>query len=79
MEKKKNRDDSISFIRVISMLMIILTHLVAEVDSIHFLGQISSVAVYTFIFISGYLFGKKDIYNPFKWLLKRLSRIMIPT
>ena len=76
--KNKNRDESISFVRVVAMLMIIFTHLVREVDSIQFIAQITTVAVYVFIFISGFLFGKKEVHNPLNWIIKRLSRILIP-
>lgn len=76
--ESKSRDGRISFIRVVATLMIIFTHLIAETDNLKFIAAITTVAVYTFIFISGFIFGKKKIHNPLKWIMKRLSRILIP-
>lgn len=72
------RDNGISFIRVVSMFIIIATHFITEIDSISFMGQITNAAVNTFLLISAYLFSKKDILKPSQWLGKRLKRILIP-
>lgn len=72
------RDNGISFIRVVSMFIIIATHFITEIDSISFMGQITNAAVNTFLLISAYLFSKKDILKPTQWLGKRLKRILIP-
>ncbi|MCB2312031.1 acyltransferase [Clostridium tagluense] len=75
---KKKKDQSISLVRVLAMFLIILCHIVEEFQSIEFMGQIFNVGVSTFIFISGFLYGKKDIDNTRSWLIKRLMRILIP-
>lgn len=73
-----NRDSGISLVRVLAMLSIILCHILAEFDSVRFLGQVFNVGVLTFIFISGYLYGKKDVKHIGSWLYKRGIKILIP-
>lgn len=62
------------------MFMIIICHLVQEFDNqyIQMTSQFFNVGVFIFIFISGYLYGKKEIKNSRKWLLNRFIKIMIP-
>lgn len=54
---KKEKDITVSIIRVLSMLMIILDHLLPwkGIDNEHLL----SVGVEIFLFISGYLYGDR--------------------
>lgn len=73
------RDNSISLIRVASMTLIILTHILSEISQIAFLAHITTAAVYTFLFISGYLFGTKKITDSKKWMKKRMTRLLVPS
>lgn len=69
----KEKDYSISFVRVVSMFLIILTHILNQISEVAFLAQVTNAAVYTFLFISGYLFGTKPINNNKVWFKKMLK------
>lgn len=70
------KDSAISFIRVISMLFIIICHLAFYHSSV--VGQLFNVGVPIFLFISGFLYGKKDINTWLNWSKKRWISLMIP-
>jgi peptidoglycan/LPS O-acetylase OafA/YrhL len=77
---RQNYTFSIKVIRIISMLMIILCHILSEFQN-NFCNQLSqffNVGVFIFIFISGFLFGEKEIGNIKNWYKKRLIRIFVP-
>lgn len=59
------------------MVMIIICHIGTAVDN-SAIGQIFQVGVQLFIFISGYLYGRKDIPQGFHWLKGRFLRICLP-
>lgn len=77
---KKNKDVSIQLIRVIAMLMIIFDHILAYINIPlkSLILQLMNSGVFIFLFISGYLYGKKTISNWGKWFVGRVSRICIP-
>lgn len=79
MSKTIQRDYGIVLIRVISTFMIIITHLIREIPEISFAAQFTNLFIYTFLFISGWLFGRKEITNSYQWIKKRLIRILIPS
>jgi fucose 4-O-acetylase-like acetyltransferase len=66
----------ISYIRVFSMLTVILTHYLSWVNVYTF--QINTIAVSSFLFISGYLYGNKSIDNRKEWIKKKINRVLIP-
>lgn len=68
----------ISLTRSTAMLLIILTHFFSEISSLRFIGQVTNSAIYTFLFISGYLYGRKDILSFKKWIVQRWIKIMTP-
>lgn len=72
------RDIRISLIRVIAMFSIVICHIVQEYGKISFMGQIFNVGVFVFIFLSGFLYGRKNIVSIKDWILRRVIRIMIP-
>lgn len=74
------KDFVIQITRIVAMIMIIVCHLVQEFDNkyIQMTSQFFNVGVFIFIFISGYLYGTKNIDNPKKWIWHRLTKIMIP-
>lgn len=74
------KDFVIQITRIVAMFMIIVCHLVQEFDNkyIQMTSQFFNVGVFIFIFISGYLYGAKQIENPKKWLFNRFIKIMIP-
>ncbi len=68
------KDLSIQIIRVVSMFSIILCHLVTN----HVIGQFLTFGIYTFLFMSGYLYSEKNLGNKKMWLLKQYKKITIP-
>lgn len=70
----------ISIVHVIAMILVLLAHLVQE--SSNFLvtqtAQIFNVGVFLFLFISGFIYGHKDIKDKKEFYLKRAKRILIP-
>ena len=72
---------SIQIIRICAMFFIIICHLVSESNNNFIVqtAQFFNVGVYIFLFLSGYLYGKKKIENNKEWLIGRAKKIMIPT
>jgi len=67
---------SISSIRLISLLMIITCHILQGLGLE--LAFWFNIGVQIFFFISGYLYGKKDIKQPINFFTKRLKKILLP-
>ncbi|MGL5550635.1 MAG: acyltransferase family protein [Culicoidibacterales bacterium] len=79
MIKQTSKQTSISLIRVVAMFLIILCHIFNESGNLVFLGQIFNVGVYTFIFLSAFLYGKKSIHgSTLKWYYARFIRVIVP-
>lgn len=76
--RSSKKDYGISLTRVFAMFLIILTHFIAQIESISFLSQLTNAAIYTFLFISGWLYGKKNIINFKVWMVNRFKKIMVP-
>lgn len=74
------KDVNIQIIRILSMFSILNCHFFNEMQNKYgtILGQFFNVGVFIFLFISGYLFGKKEIKNKKEWYAKRFLRIFIP-
>lgn len=73
--------ESITFLRLISMMMILLCHFAFTSSNIYALysTQFFNIGVQLFYIISGFCFGIQDeIIKEKQWLLKRLKRIFIP-
>ncbi len=81
MALSQTRLNDITILRVVSMLMIVLCHIISFYTFIpgsQILGKIFDVGVFTFFLISGYLYGTKER-KPFKnFILKRVVHILIP-
>lgn len=73
----KNKDYSISILRVIGMISIVLCHFFGWLK-INALAQFLNYGVYLFLFISGYLYANKQIDNYKQWIVTRLKKILIP-
>lgn len=71
-----NRDYSISFIRLLSMFLIITCHILQYYDN--GLAWVLNVGVQVFLIISGYLYGLKKIDSCFRFLIKQFKKILIP-
>ena len=74
----KTYDYSVSCIRVIAMLFIIICHL-SNYFGQNIVAQFFNVGVHIFFLISGYLYGGKIIGNTGVWLFKRYLRLIIPS
>ena len=57
------KDVSLQLLRIFSMLMIVLCHLCIQtkIDFFVNISQFFNVGVFVFLFLSGYLYGKKEI------------------
>lgn len=71
-----NFDYRISFVRVLAMISIIIGHWCSFAGIYTY--QLGSIGVQIFIFLSGYIYGKKNISNILTWGGRRLKRLMPP-
>ena len=69
------KDNAISMLRFISMLMIIACHICQHYEIE--LAFWFNVGVQVFFMISGFLYGQKDINNPFAWFWKQFKKIAV--
>ena len=67
---------AISYVRVFSMLLILVTHYLSWKNINCF--QISTVGVSAFLFISGYLYGIKEIQDKKDFFFQRVKRVLVP-
>ena len=70
------RDYNISIIRIFSMLSIVLCH-IFQMKNMGIAFYLN-VAVQVFLFMSGFLYGKKDIDDSWLWLKRQIKKIIIP-
>lgn len=73
---KSTRDYSISLIRIISLLMIIICHIMQHEEYV--LAWWFNVGVQIFLCISGFLYGQKNVNEITEFYKKRFSKILIP-
>lgn len=59
------------------MIMIFLCHSM-QAEKIYFLSEIFISGVPLFLFLSGFLSGKREIDNAGKWLLGKVKRVLVP-
>ena len=78
MSEAKKTDLSISLLRVMAMMFIIICHL-GNYFGKNIIAQFFNVGVHIFFLISGYLYGEKKIKNTSKWLISRYVRLIIPS
>lgn len=71
-----NKNISISIIRVLAMLSIVMGHIFTYLQIYTY--QLFSVAVNLFLFLSGYLYSNKEIKDKKNFLINRVHRILIP-
>lgn len=71
------RNNAISILRVLSMLSIVSCHMLSflNMDS---LAMFFNVGVFVFLFISGFLYGNKNIDEYGKWFNKCCQKLLIP-
>lgn len=73
----KKQDKSITILHVLGMAMILLCHIFQE-TGFFTLGEIFITGVPLFLFVAGYLSGKKKITNNLLWIGKRTVRLLLP-
>lgn len=73
----KTNDINISIIRLVSLLMIIACHIMQGLNL--WTAFWFNLGVQIFFFISGFLYGKKDIGNLKEWYKKKIVKILIPS
>lgn len=80
MKKKSQRNVAIMCIRIVAMLFIFTDHAMAYTDSPckAVIIQITNSANLIFLYISGFLYGGKNIRDAKDWIRKRISRLWIP-
>lgn len=67
---------AISYIRVGSMLAIVLCHILQVYSNLF--AFVFNIGVQVFLALSGYLYGKKLISNWGKWTIGRIKRVYVP-
>ena len=73
------KEVNIQLIRILSMLMIILCHVVQEYGKLLSLtAQFFNVGVYIFLLLSGFLYGNKIIDNKVDFYVRRIKKILVP-
>lgn len=78
----ETRNPAISLCRIFSMVLIILCHIVhlyPFIPGSGILGEVLNVGVYTFLAISGYLYGQKNVDRFGSWLARRAVKVMLPS
>lgn len=71
-----NESNIISWIRVLSMIAIVICH-ICETYSNHW-AYVFNIGVQTFFVLSGFLYGYKFISDIKKWIIARTIRVYIP-
>lgn len=77
----KQKNNTIVLIRVISMILIVLCHIIGYYTFIPGSGALSgifNVGIFSFLMISGYLYGAKKIDNYGQWLIQRFKKVYLP-
>lgn len=71
---------SLQILRIFSMFMIVICHLCSEsgISIIVNMAQFFNVGVFIFLFISGYLYGKKSNINSKDFFYNRFKKLMLP-
>ena len=79
-DMNNKRDISIMLVRIIATAFIFIDHWAAYVDiplkSV--VIQVTNSGVLIFLFISGFLYGGKNISNIKTWLMGRIKKLLIP-
>jgi|GEM_PF-4445944 len=75
LQPEKSYDTSLSFVRFVAMLLVIICHIQLYFGS--YLAWWFNVGVQMFFFLSGYLAGGKEISDGFSYVKKRLLRLLL--
>ncbi len=72
-----NKNVTVLIYRIIAAIFILLCHIGTAINN-GIIAQFFVGGVQFFLFISGYLYGNKQIEKPCLWLRKRFFRLMLP-
>ena len=72
----KTESVAISWLRTSSVILIVLCHILQGMDNNW--AWVFNIGVQIFFILSGYLYGKKTIYDNGKWYIRRAFRILTP-
>lgn len=78
----QQKNCSITVLRVVSMLMIVICHIYKYYDFLpgsSFMGQFFNVGVQIFLIISGFLYGGKIVQSFKSFFWNRIKRVYFPT
>ena len=75
--ENRNVDFAITILHVVGMLMIFLCHSM-QAEKIYFLSEIFISGVPLFLFVSGFLAGKRDVNNAWHWWIGKAKRLILP-
>ena len=78
--KNSEKNTGIQILRILSMFMIILCHILDEtkISFLMMIAQFLNVGVFVFLLISGFLYGNKEIGNFFIWIKRRFFKVIVP-
>lgn len=74
------RNKSIQIVRIVAMFMIMFDHIITfiNIPGKSFFIQVTNAGTLIFVFVSGLLFGERNVDNWANWIRKRLLRICVP-
>ncbi len=72
-------DDTISFIRLISTVMIVVLHILQRIGGFDIVTDWLNLGVVFFFCISAHLYSKRNIKNSVSWFKKKYIEIVIPS
>lgn len=81
MSKIKSKNPSISVLRVVGMILVLLCHTINYYEFVpgsSFLPQVFSVGVNVFFMISGFLYGRKTITDFKSFIIERWKKLCLP-
>ena len=73
-QETNGRNSAVAFARIAAMLLIMICHTYNK----WIIGTLTTVGISVFLLISGYLYGTRDISDPFTFLKKRYMTITFP-
>ena len=74
--ESKNRNYGLSIVRLLAMIMIIICHVLQSQD--YALRYYFNAGVYVFLFLSGFLYGQKEISDIAGFFKKQFLKLYIP-
>lgn len=77
-QRASTEGKSISTIRIISMCMVLVCHIARMIPGMQIINQSFGSATFTFLFISGVLYGCREYRYDIRWFLRQYEKIIVP-